>query len=94
GAPANVLVALRKKTGSSQIVLHVLNRDYDAQAKRLKPLSNVEVTMDRSLVAPTKSQARLLSYDQAPQQVDLLRQEGTVRVRVPELRLWTLIVLE
>ena len=29
-----------------------------------------------------------------PQQVDLVQNAGTVSVRIPELRLWTLVVLE
>ena len=94
GVPANVLVTIRKKSGSNETVLHLLNRDYDSQAKSTKPLSNVDVSLDKSLVSPTKLQARLLSYDKPPQQVDLSQNAGTVSVRVPELRLWTLVVLE
>jgi len=94
GVPANVLVTVRRKSGSSQTVLHVLNRGYDPQSKGMKPLSNVEVSLDKTLVSPTKSSAKLLSYDQPPQQVELVQNAGTVNVRIPELRLWTLVVFE
>ncbi len=93
-APANVLVTVRKNSASNQVVLHVLNRDYDAQTKSMKPLSNVEMALDRSLIAPTKPYARLLSYDKPPQEVQLVQNASSVSVRVPELKLWTLVVLE
>jgi hypothetical protein len=92
--PANVLVTVRRKSGSNQIVLHLLNRGYDPATKSVKVLSNVEVSLDRALVSPTKPYARLLSYDMPPQQVDLAQQAATLRLRIPELRLWTLVVLE
>ena len=94
GAPANVLVTVRKNRASNQIVLHVLNRDYDAQTKSMKPLSNVEVSLDKSVISAAKPQAKLLSYDRPSQQVELEQNAGTITVRLPELRLWTLVMLE
>jgi len=92
--PANVLVTVRKNSGSNQIVLHLLNRSYDPATKSVKVMWNVEVSLDRTLVSPTKPYARLLSYDKPPQQVDLTQQATALRLRIPELRLWTLVVLE
>jgi hypothetical protein len=94
GAPANVLVTVRKNSGLNQVVLHVLNRDYDSQTKSMKPQSNVEVSIDKALVSPTKPSAKLLSFDKPPQQVDLVQNADTVSVRIPELRVWTLLVFE
>jgi hypothetical protein len=93
-APANVLVTVRKNNVSNQVVLHVLNRNYDPQTKSTKSLVNVEVTLDRSLVLPTAAIAKLLSYDKPAQQAELVQGAGTVRVRIPELTLWTLVVLQ
>jgi hypothetical protein len=93
-APANVLVTVRKNSTSNQIVLHVLDRDYDGGTKSIKPLSNVEVILDRGVISPARPSAKLLSYDKPPQQVELIQDAGTVSVRIPELRLWTLVVLE
>ena len=92
--PENVLATIRKKSGSNQVVLHLLNRNYDPATKRVKALSNVEVSLDRAWVSPTKSYAMLLSYDKPPQQIDLAQQAAALRLRIPELRLWTLVVLE
>lgn len=91
---ANVLVTVRKKSGSNQVVLHVLNRDYDSEARSMRSLSNVEVSLERSLVSPRTPKARLLSYDRPPQQVTLAQDAGMVRIRIPELRLWTVVVSE
>jgi hypothetical protein len=94
GAPANVLVTVRRNSTSNQTVLHVLNRDYDAQAKSMRPLSNVEVSLDKSFISTSQPRARLLSYDRPPEQVELVQNSGTISVRIPELKLWTLVVLE
>jgi hypothetical protein len=91
---ANVLVTVRRKTGSNLTVLHVLNRQYDSQAKSTKLLTNVEVTVDRSVVSPRTAVAKLLSYDAPVRQVELARDADTLTVRLPELRLWTLVTLD
>lgn len=92
--PEKVLVTVRSKSNPPRVVLHVLNRDYDSQARRMRPLSDVEVSVKKSLVPSGTSQARLLSYDRPPQQVDLVGDADTVKVRIPQLGLWTLVVLE
>jgi hypothetical protein len=89
-----VLVTVRKRSGSNQIVVHVLNRDYDSEAKSMRSFSNVEVSVDKSVVSPRKPKARLLSYDRPPQSVDVVENANRVGIRIPELRLWTLVVLE
>ncbi len=91
---ANVLVTVRKKSGSSQAVLHVLNRDYDSETKSMRSLLKVEVSVDKSLVSPRKPTVRLLSYDGPPQSVDLVESTNRIGITIPELRLWTLVVLE
>jgi hypothetical protein len=93
-APANVLVTARKNSASHQMVLHVLNRDYDGQTKSMRPLSDVDISLDKALFSPTKPAARLLAYDRPAQQVEVVRNADTLRVRIPELKLWTLVVLE
>jgi hypothetical protein len=92
--PANVLVTVRKNSRTNQVVLHLLNRDYDTAAKRTRAMSNVDVSLDKALISPTKLYARLLSYDAPPQQVDLVQEADVLRLRLPELRLWTLVILE
>jgi len=92
--PAKVLCTVRSKKGSNQVVLHLINRDYNPQTKVMNTLTNVEVSLDKAAGLPTKPQVQILAYDRPPQQVDLIRQEETLRLTVPEIRLWTLVVLE
>jgi hypothetical protein len=93
-APADVLVTVRGKSESGPIVLHVLNRAYDPQARRMKVLSNVEISIAGILISSTKPGATLLTCDKPPQQVDLTRGAAALGLRIPELRLWTLVVLQ
>jgi hypothetical protein len=92
--PASVCCTVRQKKASNQVVLHLVNRGYDAKTKAINPLTNVEVSLDKALVSPASPQARILSYDRPMQKVDIVRQGDTVRVTIPELRLWSLIVVE
>lgn len=92
--PANVFVTVRRNSGASQVVLHLLNRDYDPAAKSMKAISNVDVSLDKALISPTKPYVRLLSYDAPPQQTDLVQEADTLKLRLPQLRLWTLAILE
>jgi hypothetical protein len=91
---ASGLVTVRQKSGANQVVLHVLNRDYDPQSKSMRPLLNMEVSVEKALVTPAKPQARLLSYDQPPQWAELEPDANRISVRIPELRLWMLAGLE
>jgi hypothetical protein len=94
GLPASVLCTVRSKSGSHRTVLHLLNRDYQPQTKTMKPLSSVEFSLNRTLLAPTKLRAGLLSYDKPAQEIELAEDGDGLRMRVPELRLWALVVLE
>jgi len=94
GLPASVLYTVRSKSESQQIVLHLLNRDYSPETRSVKALANVELSLNKTLISPTALHARVLSYDRPAQQVDLVQDAGRFRMRMPELRLWTLVVLE
>jgi hypothetical protein len=93
-APAKVLCTVRAKKGSRQAVVHLINRDYNTQTKAMNALANVEVRLDKALASPTRPQARILAYDRPNRQVDLMRQADTWVMRIPELRLWAVVVLE
>jgi hypothetical protein len=92
--PESVLCAVRKKSTSNNLVLHLLNRHYDPETKSMRALTNLKMSLDKTLVQPTKPQARVLSYDRPPQQIALVEQENTFLVQIPEIRLWTLVTLE
>jgi len=89
-APATVLVTARRKGPSGPIVLHVVNRDYDAPSRQIRPAKDVTLT-GPAILAGAK---RLLSYDAAPEAPTVRTEGGRTQVRLPELKLWTLVVIE
>ncbi len=93
-APAMVLCRVRAKKRTDQVVLHLVNRDYNTQTKAMTAATNVKVSFDKSLVPPASHQARLLGYDRPSQQVELVRQADRITLTIPELRLWAIVVLE
>lgn len=89
-APATVLVTARRKGSGGPIVLHVVNRDYDAQARKIRPAKDVTLT-GPAVLAGAK---RLLSYDAEPQTPKVSTEGDRTRITLPELRAWTLVVIE
>jgi len=91
--PANVLLAVRRRSPAGRVVVHVLNRDYDAAAKTFRPRPNLTIRLPASLAGKAVS-ARLLAYDAEPQQAPVKVEGETATLILPSLRLWTLVVLE
>jgi len=96
-SPKATLCTVRRKAGA-RTVLHVLNTDYDAAAGKIRPAAKVTVTFPRTLAGAGASsqpaKATLLSCDAPPQAVPALPEGENLKVELPELRLWTLVVLE
>ena len=89
-APPTVLCVARRKGASGPVVLHLVNRDYDAEAKRMRPMKNVSLMGFSTL----GGRARLLSYDAEPQGLKTWTEGGATQIKLPELRLWSLVVIE
>ncbi|MCX5677260.1 MAG: hypothetical protein NTX87_19925 [Planctomycetota bacterium] len=88
-----VIITARRKGAGGPIVLHLVNRDYDAAAKRIRPAKDVTVTLPAAL-AGKSGRARLLSYDAEPLSVQTRTEGGATQIKVSELRLWTVVVVE
>ncbi len=91
---SSALCTARRKGKDSPVVLHVLNRDYDASADRMRPAKNVRISMPASFLGVRGSRANLLAYDAPPQTVQVQTEGQTSHVELPELRLWTLVAIE
>ena len=91
--PETVLCTARRKGDQGPIVLHLVNRDWDAQAKRVRPAKDVSI-MGFSTLAGKGGRVRLLTYDAQAQTVETWTEGGATQIKVPELRLWTLVVIE
>jgi hypothetical protein len=92
-SPKGTLAVARRSAGGA-VVLHVLNLDYDASSKRLRPASSVSVALPASLPGSKVSRARLLSYDAEPATVPLVTGGDKLRLELPQLRIWILAALE
>jgi len=90
-APEGVLCTVRRKGGS--VVVHVLNRDYDQAADRMRPRRNVRISLPKAAGADG-TRVRLLSYDAATETVPLRDAGDTLEFELPQLRLWTLAAIE
>ena len=93
-SPVNTLCTVRRKGAAGRTVIHVLNRDYDPKAKRMRMRNNVKIRLPKALVAKAAKRARLLSYDAEPQTVGLKIENDEVLLELPTLRLWTIVVLK
>jgi hypothetical protein len=89
----NIIITARRKAPGGPLVLHLVNRDYDAEAKRIRPAKDVTVTLPAGL-AGKGGRARILSYDTEPLSVDVSIEGGATQIKVPEIRLWALVVVE
>jgi hypothetical protein len=93
GGAAGIIVTARRKGAGGPVVLHLVNRDYDAAAKKVRPAKDVTVTLPAEC-AGKSGRACVLSYDAAPQTVEVRSEGGAAQIKVPELRLWALVVVE
>jgi hypothetical protein len=91
---SGVLVTARRKGNAGPVVLHVLNRDYDAAKDRMRPAKNVKITLPATMLDGLKGQVQLLSCDGKPQTAQVQTQGAISTIELPELRLWTLAVIE
>jgi hypothetical protein len=95
-APKGVIVVARRKDEKGPVVLHVINRDYDAAVKRMRAASSVKIEVPAALLKGLKGKARRLSYDSGPEPEDVpLRVEApAATLELARLTLWSVIVVE
>ena len=93
-ATFGVLVAARRQGDTGPIVLHVINRDYDAKSDRMRPAKNVQLRLPLTMLSGLRGYVQLLRYDGEPQTMRARSEGQTAIIELPELRLWTLAVIE
>jgi hypothetical protein len=93
-APENVLCTTRRKADSGQIVLHVLNRNYDKDNKRFNPLAKVKISFEKSAISDVMRQAMVASYDAPVQRIPIVKQNSAIEIMLPELTLWSLVIFD
>jgi hypothetical protein len=70
--------------------LHLLNYGYDAAADRVQPLRDVDLEV---VLATDASRATVVSHDGSRRDVEIRRKNGTHALTVPELGVYTVVVL-
>lgn len=92
--PENVLCTTRRKANSGQIVLHVLNRNYDMDRKHFVPLGQVKISFEKSAIANIPKQATIVSYNAPDQKIAIYKQKNTIDITLPVLTLWSLVIFD
>jgi hypothetical protein len=93
-ATSGVIVTARRKGETGPIVLHAINRDYDAKSDRMRPAKNLQIRLPSGMLTGLRCDARLLSYDSEPQTAKMRTEGAASIIALPELRLWTLVSIE
>jgi len=93
-AAAGPVLTVRRKGPAGPVVIHVVNRDYDASARRMRPGRGVRLRLPVPLPAGMAGRTRLLAYDAEPLAAQVRTEGGAAQITVPELRIWTLVVIE
>lgn len=89
--PRPALAKVRRK--GQRIVVHVVNRDYEADRDRMREAENVRLSLP-TLVLAGRREARLLSYDADPVSLPVRKEGDRAHVVLPVLRLWALVAIE
>ncbi|MDE2747706.1 MAG: hypothetical protein OXI34_01965 [Chloroflexota bacterium] len=90
----SVLLRHQPKRGDSPVVCHLLNSNYDLEADAFRPLQNIRLELNGSLLGNAISRATLYAPGRAPRAVDCRRAGVDTLVTVPELDMWAVVKLE
>lgn len=92
-AGENVWLFPRQRADGA-VVVHVINLAYDSASDTIAPQDNVEITLDKVLVGRDVAEATVYAYDDEPQSVAVQSTAETVTLTLPQLRLWTTVLMK
>jgi hypothetical protein len=83
----------RKNSGKGpELVIHLLNQDYDAVSDRMNRKSDFELFVSRELTGGHPAgRAWIYSPGSQPAELEVERTEGGARIRLPDLDLWAIV---
>ncbi|UCG57773.1 MAG: hypothetical protein JSU70_23275 [Phycisphaerales bacterium] len=93
-APDNILCTARRNADSGQVVLHVLNRNYDKGGERFDRLPQAKISFEESAIAGGVKQATIMSYDAPEREVPVGSKNGEIEITLADLKLWSLVVFD
>jgi hypothetical protein len=85
--------ALRRSPDGGSAVCHLLNRDYDAAADRVRPTGPLAVSIEREAIGNRLSRAVLHAPGVEPVPLMVARDAHRLTITVPSLRLWGVVEL-
>ncbi|MCY4019525.1 MAG: hypothetical protein OXG39_08970 [Chloroflexi bacterium] len=89
-----VLPRHQPNTQDAPLIVHLLNSNYDLASDRYQTLSNIRLTIARSLLERSFSYATLYAPGKEPIVVDCQRTDDGTSIIVPELGMWGVLKLE
>jgi hypothetical protein len=89
----HVWAVLRERPTGESAVLHLLNRDYDAAADRVRPTGRFTVTVRAGRSGREFRTAVLYAPGAEPRPLKVSRDGGSISFEVPSLSLWTVVQL-
>ena len=92
--PENVLCTARHNADSRQILLHVLNRNYDKDSKHFNLFEQVTISFEKPIIVDTLKEATLVSYDVPEHKIPVSKKNSTIEITLPELNLWSLVIFD
>jgi hypothetical protein len=92
-AATPVWAVLRREAGGQRAVCHLLNRDYDAAADRVRPAGPFTVTIAETAIGSKLSKAVLYAPGAEPRPLRASRSERGLTIEVPSLGLWGVVLL-
>ncbi len=90
---SRVWTALRRAPTGGSAVLHLLNRDYDAAADRVRPTGPFTVTISAKTLGREFYSAVLYAPGSEPRPLTVSRDKGRISLEVPPLSLWAVVRL-
>jgi hypothetical protein len=92
--PKNIFCTSRYKADAGQLVLHVLNRNYDKDRKSFNFLERVTISFEKPTIMDAIKEATLVSYDAPEQKIPVSKNNSTIEITLPELNLWSLVIFD
>jgi hypothetical protein len=92
--PQNVHFTIRKNPQNRTTVIHLLNKNYDKQQKNFTPLESIEITLPPSLLKTPPENVTAVSPFDTTQSLPLKKQNDKLTITIPNLKLWTLLIIE
>lgn len=92
--PDSLRVAIRSNPETGSRVAHIVNLNYAPDTDSMTPARSVSVRFPESMNLSGATQVRIVSYDAEEVTVPVKRSKGYLEVVVPEVRIWSIVLMQ